>query len=128
MFGWLKKIFKRSSEKVHDVIVTPDPVSPGEQALINWHIEYRKRRDGTLFVPGNLNVSNKGLQELPDLSNVVVGGNFSCLHNPLTSLKGAPRMFTALMSDFGVFWEGNVRENLRNPPPRKFQAGGSFDL
>jgi hypothetical protein len=128
MFGWLKKIFKRSSKKVRDVIVTPDPVTPGEQALIDWHVEYLKRKDGTLLVPGNLNISNRGLKELPDLSNVVVQGNFSCLKNDLTSLKGAPRMFSSLVSDFGVFWEGHVPDHLRQPPPRKTPIAGTFDL
>jgi hypothetical protein len=134
MFGWVKKIkdkFTRSSKKVKDVIVPPPPVlSAGEQALIGWKVDYVKQKDGTLVVPGNLNVSNLGLTQLPDLSDVVVQGNFSCLKNNLTSLKGAPRMFGALMSDFGVFWEGHIPDDLRNPPqkPKPAANPGSFDL
>lgn len=128
-FGWLKKIFKRSSDKGEPVIFAPPPDrSPGEQALIDWGVDYIKKKDGTLIVPGNLNVSKRDMTELPDLSNVIVQGNFSCLHNKLTSLKGAPKSFVSLVSDFGVFWEGKVPDNLRNPPPAQKPANGDFSL
>lgn len=128
MFGWVKKIFNRSSKKVKDII-TPEPISLCEQNLKSWGVEYYKQKDGLLVVPGNLNLSNRDLTELPDFSSVVIKGNFSCMHNNLTSLKGAPRMFDALMSDFGIFWQGNIPENLRNPqPPKQFPASGSFNL
>jgi hypothetical protein len=42
-------------------------------------------------VEGNLSLRNKHLTELPDLSEVVVNGNFDCSCNNLTSLKGAPQ-------------------------------------
>lgn len=71
---------------------TPHP-SPldAEQALQDWQIEYTKRSDGILFVAGDINLWNKNLSQLPDLSMVVVQGNFICDNNDLTSLKGAPR-------------------------------------
>lgn len=90
MFGWLKKIFKRSSQKVEEVIAPPPPPSASEQTLIDLKVNYKKLDDGRLYVPGNLNISNKDLTVLPDLSNVVVEGNFSCVKNHLTSLQGAP--------------------------------------
>ena len=40
---------------------------------------------------GNLNLSDMGLTELPDLSAVTVTGSFYCSANQLTSLQGAPR-------------------------------------
>ena len=126
MFGWVKKLFNRSSKKVQDII-KPEPISLCEQNLKSWGIEYYKQKDGLLVVPGNLNISNRDLTELPDFSTVVVKGNFSCLHNKLTSLKGAPRMFASLVSDFGIFWEGNIPQHLRQPPPPK-PASGSFQL
>ncbi|MEZ0225571.1 MAG: hypothetical protein ACAH83_13530 [Alphaproteobacteria bacterium] len=126
MFGWVKKLFNRSSKKVQDII-KPEPISLCEQNLKSWGIEYYKQKDGLLVVPGNLNISNRDLTELPDFSTVVVKGNFSCLHNHLTSLKGAPRMFASLVSDFGIFWEGNIPQHLRQPPPPK-PASGSFQL
>src|SRR5436309_823171 len=95
-FGWIKKIFNRKGDKKPDLVIPEHKGrSPGEQALIDWGVEYIKRKDGTLIVPGNLNVSNRDMAELPDLTNVVVEGNFSCLHNHLTSLKGAPKSFRA---------------------------------
>ena len=42
-------------------------------------------------IKGNLDLSNKSLTELPDLSEVVVKGGFYCFKNQLTSLKGAPK-------------------------------------
>ena len=42
-------------------------------------------------IKGNLDLSNKSLTELPDLSEVVVKGSFNCNTNQLTSLEGAPK-------------------------------------
>ena len=41
-------------------------------------------------IDGNVNLSQKGLEELPDFSNVKVKGNFDCYGNNLTALRGAP--------------------------------------
>ncbi len=42
-------------------------------------------------IKGDVNLSNRGLTELPDLSRVTVEGNFLCQYNRLTTLQGAPR-------------------------------------
>ena len=42
-------------------------------------------------INGNLDLSGMGLMALPDLSDVIVTGDFSCYSNKLTSLKGAPK-------------------------------------
>ncbi|MBR2274146.1 MAG: PcfJ domain-containing protein [Alphaproteobacteria bacterium] len=42
-------------------------------------------------VEGNLDFSGQGLSELPDLSEVIVKGNFDCFENQLTSLEGVPQ-------------------------------------
>ena len=42
-------------------------------------------------IKGDLDLSDMGLTELPDLSTVTVRGNFDCRNNQLTSLKGAPQ-------------------------------------
>ncbi|MDW2995412.1 MAG: PcfJ domain-containing protein [Alphaproteobacteria bacterium] len=42
-------------------------------------------------VHGNLDLSDMDLTMLPDMSNVVVQGDFSCSSNQLTSLQGAPQ-------------------------------------
>ena len=66
------------------------PLSEAEQALKSWGIKYKKQPDGSILILGNLDLSNKGLTKLPDLSSVTVGGNFYCHDNQLTSLEGAP--------------------------------------
>src|SRR6185295_2835682 len=62
-----------------------------EQVLKSWGIAYEKQPDGSILVPGDLNISTKGLTRLPDLSCVSVGGSFWCQNNPLASLEGAPQ-------------------------------------
>ena len=42
-------------------------------------------------VEGDLDFSGQGLTELPDLSEVIVKGDFDCSQNQLISLAGAPR-------------------------------------
>lgn len=42
-------------------------------------------------IKGDLNLSNLGLTELPDLSDVTVEGYFSCSNNNITSLKNSPK-------------------------------------
>ena len=39
----------------------------------------------------DVNLSGRGLTELPDFSRIVVNGEFDCDNNKLTTLKGAPR-------------------------------------
>ena len=45
-------------------------------------------------IKGSLTLSDKGLKELPDLSEIVVEGCFDCDGNELTSLKGFPKKVT----------------------------------
>ena len=54
-------------------------------------ITYAELSDGTICVPGTVDLFGRDLKELPDLSEVVVMGSFDCSHNNLTSLKGAPK-------------------------------------
>ena len=42
-------------------------------------------------IEGDVDLSRRNLTELPDLSEVIVKGCFSCDHNKLISLKGAPQ-------------------------------------
>lgn len=67
--------------------------SEAELALTGWNIPFEKAEDGTITVPGNLTLNNMGLTKLPDLSKVIVKGNFVCVNNPeLASLKGSPQV------------------------------------
>lgn len=43
------------------------------------------------IVHGDLDLSCMNLTTLPDLSSVIVQGNFNCAHNQLTSLQGSPQ-------------------------------------
>lgn len=70
--------------------VSADQLSIAELALDNWGIPYTKQNDGTIVVEGDINISEKGLAKLPDLSKLIVKGTFWCNGNALTSLEGAP--------------------------------------
>lgn len=62
------------------------------RALEGLGVQYRRQADGSILVPGSIDISKKSLTELPDLTGVVVMGSFNCNDNNLTSLKGAPAM------------------------------------
>ena len=69
-------------------------------------------------VKGNLDLSNMGLTELPDLGTVTVLGSFYCQNNQLTSLVGAPK------SVGGNFYcSDNQLTSLEHAPK---SVGGSF--
>lgn len=89
--------------------------SAAERALRKLGVAYERQEDGTVFVPGDIDLSGKGLEALPDLSAVVVKGVFNCKGNKLASLDGAPRLFNMILSDFGNFgrWE-DIPKNLHS--------------
>ena len=95
-----------------------DECSLAEKALKDWGINYEKKQDGTLFVPGDLNISNKGLTQLPDLTSVSVGGNFWCGSNRLTSLEHAPQSVGG-----GFYCDNNQLTSLEYAPAT---VGGDF--
>jgi len=97
---------------------TKSALSEAEQALKNWGIKYEIKPDGSLHVPKDLNISNKGLTELPDLSQVSVGGNFYCDSNQLTSLEGAPQSVGGYFS-----CASNQLTSLKGTPQ---SVGGNF--
>ena len=61
-----------------------------EEALEAWNIPYQQMPGNFLYVPGNVSFTRANMTELPDLSQVIVGGNFYCEWNQLSSLIGAP--------------------------------------
>ena len=67
---------------------------------------------------GNLDLSNMGLTELPDMSTVTILGSFICYHNQLTSLTGAPKH---VGGDFNC--DNNQLTSLTGAPK---QVGGEF--
>ena len=71
------------------------------------------------MIKGNVDLSNKGLTKLPDLSKVIVEGHFSCSDNQLTSLAGAP------LEVGGHFnCRNNQLTSLQGAPQK---VGGSFN-
>jgi hypothetical protein len=119
--------------------VASRPVSEAEEFLTSLGINYKKQPDGSILVPGGLDISNRGLTKLPDLSRVTVRGDFWCHGNKLTTLEGAPqsvggdfscynnRLMTltgAPQSIGGDFWcAGNRLANLKGAPR---SVGGGF--
>lgn len=82
-----------------------------EKALSDWFYKFERQPDGRLLVQGNIDIARKNLTELPDLSCVIVTGNFYCQDNHLTSLKGAPGEVR------GGFWcNGNSLQSLEYSP------------
>jgi hypothetical protein len=67
-------------------------LSVAEEFLRAENIPFSRRPDGLIDVPGSIDLQNRELRALPDLSAVIVGGDFLCGRNNLVSLKGAPRV------------------------------------
>lgn len=95
-----------------------EKMSEAEQALRAWRIKYKTMLDGTIVVPGDLNISKKELIKLPDLTNVIVEGDFYCSYNNLTSLQGAPKIVKGHYNCYN-----NSLETLKGAPER---IGGGF--
>lgn len=89
---------------------------PAEQFLISEGVEYSRLPDGRLFVPEDFNLGGRGLEVLPDLTDVVFGQSFCCDVNRLTSLKGAPREVRQFF-----ICDCNLLTDLRGAPQK---AGG----
>jgi hypothetical protein len=84
---------------------------PAEKILHDMGCVFSREPDGTLVVEGDLKISYRRLTELPDLSNVVVKGDFCCNDNLLSSLKGAPKAVG------GDFWcQYNFLDSLEGAP------------
>jgi hypothetical protein len=80
-------------------------------------INYTINEDGTIDVNGDVNLSYKGLTELPlEFRNVT--GNFSCHSNLLTSLEGCPK---SVGGDFYCY--SNELTSLKGSPR---SVGGGF--
>jgi hypothetical protein len=81
--------------------------------LTSMGISFTPQADGSLFVPGSIDLSNKNLKELPDLSMVDVGKDFFCDGNHLKDLTGAPRSVAG-----AVDCSRNELVSLKGAPPQ----------
>ena len=70
-------------------------------------------------INGNLSLSNLNLTELPDLSNIIIKGDFNCYSNQLTSLIGCPTEIRGSLNCFN-----NQLTSLIGCPPK---IGGDFN-
>jgi hypothetical protein len=71
---------------------------------------YRLRKDGSIDVKGNIDISHKKLTKIPVKFNIV-NGDFICYENMLTTLENAPKIIT------GKFWcSDNKLRNLEHCP------------
>ncbi len=86
------------------------PLTEAEQKLTEWGVKYKRKNDGTIVVR-ELDISGKKLTRLPDLSNVVVLGDFICQNNQLTSLAGSPKSVGR-----GFYCDGNKLTSLIGGP------------
>jgi hypothetical protein len=71
---------------------------------------YTINDDGSIDVNGNVNLSDKGLTELPLTFNKVTGW-FDCGRNNLTTLKGSPRWIGG-----GFYCDHNILTSLEFSP------------
>lgn len=68
-----------------------------EEKFENKFYSFQSLIDRTVKIPdgtvcdGNINLRDLDLKVLPDLSNIILIGDFDCSKNQLTSLKGAPK-------------------------------------
>ena len=93
-------------------------IAEAERTLMQFGAMYVEQPDGTLLVPGDLDLSSKQLFKLPDLSPVEVAGNFYCYNNFLTSLEGAPHKVAK-----GFYCYNNSLKSLKGAPET---VGGEF--
>lgn len=77
---------------------------------------FSRIKDGQ--IQGSVNLSRRGLTELPDLSRVKVTGHFDCSNNSLTSLVGAPHAVGG-----GFNCSANQLTSLKGAP---HEVGGIF--
>lgn len=96
----------------------PPDTSEAEEALKAWKVSYVKRADGMLIVQGSIKRTFTYQPRLPDLSSVIVMGDFTLGHNDLTSLEGCPRY---IGGDF--YCIANKLTSLKGAPE---YVGGKF--
>jgi hypothetical protein len=93
-------------------------IAEAERALMQYSVMYVEQADGTLLVPGDLDLSGRQLFQLPALGPVSVAGNFYCYNNFLTSLEGAPHSVGK-----GFYCYNNNLKSLKGAPET---VGGEF--
>ncbi len=83
-----KSFLQQLKEKVQKKVGIGTKFLPYEQDGKRYNLY--DMPDG-FVIEDSIDISSRGLTELPDLSKVTVTGDFNCSNNRLTSLKGAPQ-------------------------------------
>jgi len=83
--GFLDKVFTSQQKKQH-LKMRKIHIS----TKINSILDKIKNESKDYVYDGDINLINLDLTRLPDLSKYTIRGRFTCSHNPLTSLQGAP--------------------------------------
>ncbi|MEZ0225231.1 MAG: hypothetical protein ACAH83_11800 [Alphaproteobacteria bacterium] len=92
--------------------------NPAEKVLRDLDCAFERKPDGTLMVTGHLDLTDLKLQKLPDLSWVMIAGDFNCSGNALTDLELAPRSVGG-----GFYCHRNRLTSLKGAPDK---VGGNF--
>jgi hypothetical protein len=116
----------------------PD-TTEAQEFLKKRGISFFERYEDGYLVVSDLRIDNLGLTKLPDLTCVIVGGDFSCVGNRLTNLIGGPKKvkgaylclnnnltdLTGAPEEVGHAFQcdNNNLESLKNSPSR---VGGAF--
>ena len=82
--------------KANEFVIRGDTAGVGlirqydkEAGKVVYYDLYHLPKD--FVIEGHLNLRGQGMTELPDLSDVIVEGDFDCSENDLLSLKGSPK-------------------------------------
>ncbi len=89
-----------------------------KQFLDQMDIDYTENKKTGEITVGDVYIQSKGLTKLPDLTMVIIKGNFNCQQNQLTTLEGAPQKI-----DGGFQCDGNKLTTLAGAPQT---VGGAF--
>ncbi len=104
-----RQVFAELAANLEPAEVLPPQQSEAE--LRSLGIKFSRRADGMLEVADKIDLTGKNLGTLPDLSNVVVLGDFSAGGNDLKNIIGAPP-FVGGTATFA----GNVIKSLAEGP------------
>jgi hypothetical protein len=110
---WSGNFYFEDSEKFKNIYQTE--IVPKQKQKISEIMSYVK--NGKILE--NVFLNNLFLKELPDLSNILVEGDFDCSDNQLTTLEGSPREV------YGIFsCHNNKLTSLKGAPQ---EAHSNFD-
>lgn len=113
MVGWNQNFYFEDSEKFKNVYQTE--ILPKQKQKISEIMSYIK--NGKILE--NVFLNNLFLKKIPDLSNILVEGDFDCSNNQLITLEGAPQEV------YGIFSCHNNKLTSLKGAPREVHS--NFD-